>query len=436
MKGGWPEVKVSIVTLGCKVNQAEMSEMESTLRGQGHEIVGLDSEPDVCVVNTCTVTAKSDYQSRQMIRRAGRSGARVIVTGCYSELKGNEVGRMEGVEKVVGNLDKSNIISLIDANTSNGTGSLQGGRTRFFLKVQDGCNNACTYCIVHVARGRSRSITPDKVIENINRAVDAGYKEVVLTGIHLGQYGSDLAGGASVKALVSEVLNKTTINRLRLSSFEVTEIEEGLLGLFENPRLMPHLHVPLQSGDDDVLKMMNRGYDTTLFSLIITDIHKRLPHAAIGTDIIAGFPGESQEAFENTVKLVEELPFTYLHVFPYSFRPGTPAAEMEDIVGDTERKGRAARLRELSKAKKSSFLDAQVGSVREALFEERVENGMYRGTTDNYLRILAPSEHDIRGSVAPACIAGVEGETLCGEPVKGKQPLDLKRNNVCTNPVQ
>jgi threonylcarbamoyladenosine tRNA methylthiotransferase MtaB len=418
-------MKVSILTLGCKVNQAEMSEVESSLRGQGHHIVGIDENPDICVVNTCTVTSKSDYQSRQLIRRAGRTGAQVVVTGCYSELNSDEVGRMEGVERVVTNSDKHHIFNIIDANSSSGTSRPATGRTRYFLKVQDGCNNFCSYCMVHIARGASRSVTPDAVIDKVKEAVEAGFKEVVLTGIHLGQYGCDLDGGITVSSLVSEVLDKTAINRLRLSSLEVNEVDGHLLDLFENTRLMPHLHIPLQSGDDGVLKLMNRGYDTQFYRDKVLELLERLPEAALGTDIIAGFPQETEEAFRNTCSLVENLPFTYMHVFPYSRRPGTPAAEMSDIVGQSERKRRASELRTLAARKRSEYADRQIGRTLEVLIEQKVGETLYRGTSCNYLKVYVASEREISGTVVPACVEAIDGERLIGAQANIMEVIDI-----------
>jgi threonylcarbamoyladenosine tRNA methylthiotransferase MtaB len=433
-------MKVSLLTLGCKVNQAEMSDIENTLRGQGHDIVTLGDNPDVCVVNTCTVTSKSDYQSRQLIRRAGRTGAKVIVTGCYSELNRDKVGRMEGVQAVVENANKINIINMIGGNIKRDKPLVRRGRTRsrtrYFLKVQDGCNNSCSYCIVHIARGPSRSVTPRKIIENVKKAVDGGYREVVLTGIHLGQYGTDLDGGTSVSGIVEDIIEKTSIERLRLSSLEINEIDDRLLELFKNSRLMPHLHIPLQSGDDETLKLMNRAYDTAFFRETIMQVHERLPEIALGTDIIAGFPSETGRASDNTLALVEVLPFTYMHIFPYSRRPGTPAAEMEDIVGHTERKRRAQALRTLSQKKKSAYMNRQTGKTLGVLLEETVKDGLCLGTSSNYLKVEVPCGARMRGTIVPVRIAGAREGKLVGELANSQEPFDIMGKTVCTKPVQ
>jgi threonylcarbamoyladenosine tRNA methylthiotransferase MtaB len=410
-------MRVSLLTLGCKVNQAEMADIEGALQGMGHEIVGLTENPDVCVVNTCTVTAKSDYQSRQLIRRAGRTGARVIVSGCYAELNRGTVTRMEGVEKVVSNSDKSSIINILGANSESCGSTMPGGRSRYFLKVQDGCNNSCSYCIVPRARGSSKSVPPHEIIEKARRAVGEGYRELVLTGIHLGQYGADLEGG-SLPGLVENILNNTGVQRLRLSSIEVNEVDDRLLGLFEDPRMARHLHIPLQSGDDGVLSMMNRNYDTAFFREVAARIAERLPEAALGTDVIAGFPRESESAFINTVDLIRELPFSYLHVFPYSRRPGTPAADMDDTVGESLRKERARTLRSLGARKKESYMARQVGRTLETLIESRTSEGTWRGTSCNYLKVRASGSALRRGSIVPVRVEGLlEGE-LAGKHIE------------------
>lgn len=433
-------MKVSLLTLGCKVNQAEMSEIENTLRGEGYKIVSLNESPDVCVVNTCTVTAKSDYQSRQLIRRAGRTGARVIVTGCYSELNRDAVSQMDGVEDVVINIDKANIINLIDKKCSSKLSATYNGhkrgRTRYFLKVQDGCNNSCSYCIVHIARGPSRSVNLQNIIEKVRKAVECGYREVVLTGIHLGQYGTDIGSGTSISSLISEILENTKIDRLRLSSLEVNEIDDKLMDLFDNQRLMPHLHIPLQSGDDEVLRKMNRSYDTAFFRKTLNRVCMRYPEIALGTDIIAGFPSETKKAFDNTMTLAEELPFTYIHVFPYSNRPGTPAADMDDIVGHAERKRRAQVLRDLSKMKKSYYIKRQKGKTLEVLLEDTVRDGICHGTSCNYLKIEVPCDARMLGTIVPVRIIKECDGRLIGEPLNSREPLNLMKKIDCTKAVQ
>ncbi len=410
-------MKVSLLTLGCKVNQAEMSDIERSLRGQGHEIVGLRENPDICIVNTCTVTSKSDYQSRQLIRRAGRTGARVIVSGCYSELNQEAVGRMAGVEKVVANSDKSQIINRINSTSESNTSCIAAKRTRYFLKVQDGCNNSCSYCIVPRARGSSRSVPPHKIIKNVKKAVDEGYRELVLTGIHLGQYGVDLEG-ESLSGLVENIINNTHIERLRLSSIEVNEVNERLLSLLESPRMARHLHIPLQSGDDVVLRKMNRSYDAAFFRDVVASVAERLPDIALGADVIAGFPQESKASFDNTMNLIRELPLSYLHVFPYSRRPETPAAEMEDIVGEAARKERARILREVGVQKKEAYMAKQIGNTLGTLIESRISGDVWRGTSSNYLKVRVHARALRRGSIVPIRVEELREGELVGKHIR------------------
>lgn len=409
-------MRISLLTLGCKVNQAETSEMENSLCGKGHRIVAMDESPELCIINTCTVTAKSDYQSRQLIRRAHKAGAKVIVTGCYAELNAGRVAGMEGVEVVVSNENKGNIINMIGAESESDKLNNLGRRSRFMLKVQDGCDDACSYCVIPRARGRSRSLSPDRVIEGIEKAVSAGYKEVVLSGIHLGHYGLDI--GTTLSALVREIIDRSSLARLRLSSIEITEINDDLLRLFESKRLCRHLHVPLQSGDDEVLRLMNRRYDSAYFSELIKRIGEVYRDMAIGTDVIAGFPGEDEEKFNNTLELISGLPFTYIHAFPYSGRPGTAATSMTDNVSDAVKKGRVRILRGLSLKKRDDFIKKLMANqeMLEVLIEEESE-GLLVGTSGNYLKVHIPKRENTLRSIVPVRLSGLAAGGAYGKPI-------------------
>jgi threonylcarbamoyladenosine tRNA methylthiotransferase MtaB len=408
-------MRVSLLSLGCKVNQAETAEMEGLLGGNGFEVVPLVENPELCIINTCTVTSKSDYQSRQLIRRARRAGARVLVTGCYATLNPEKVAGMEGVEGVIRNADKSHIIKDLANITPSYALNYGGGRTRLFLKVQDGCSRACSYCVIPQVRGRPRSIEPREVMGRIRGAVSEGYKEVVLSGIHLGLYGRDLSPGVTLSGLVEEILGRTSIERLRLSSLEITEVDDRMLGLLSDRRLCSHLHIPLQSGDDRVLSLMNRPYNKAFFAETLQAIRRRLGDIALGTDVIAGFPGETEPEFENTLKLLTWLPFTYIHVFPYSPRPGTRAAEMPGRVSQQDLKRRASILRGLSLKKKRAHMQRQVGRTLDTLVEERVDGTTHLGTSSNYLKVKVVSEGVSRGDVVPARVLTCEEGVLRGE---------------------
>jgi threonylcarbamoyladenosine tRNA methylthiotransferase MtaB len=410
-------MRISLLTLGCRVNQSETISIEKDLLERGHEIVSLGERPDICIINTCTVTSKSDYQSRQLIRRAHKAGARTLVTGCYAELNKGLVGDMDGVEEVIGNHNKSNIISMIEPSSESLTlikEVSKGSRTRKFLKVQDGCNYSCSYCIVTKARGPSRSISPESVIECVNEAVSEGFNEVILNGVHLGLYGQDLRSEWSIAGLVENILEKTGVSRIRLGSLEINEIEERLMDLMSEPRICRHLHIPLQSGDDRVLGDMRRNYDSIMYRNRIESILNTSDGMTIGTDIIAGFPTETEDSFNNTLKLAGEIDFAYMHIFPYSRRPGTAAAEMTDMVGDERRKEMASALRELSKRKKMDYMKMHIGKTLDVLIEERDQDGSWRGTSSNYLKVRISGNAQSRGSIVPVRIQGIQDDQLVG----------------------
>lgn len=379
-------MKVSVVTLGCRVNQSESDLIESSLREVGATIVGLDQAPEYCVINTCTVTAKSDYQSRQMIRRAVRAGAKVIVTGCYAELKSEEALAIAGVVRTVRNTDKPRISSMITGNEVC-QNSLLTPKSRPYLKIQDGCNCRCSYCSVPLARGASRSIPTEEVIRNVQRIADSGYHEVVLTGIHLGSYGRDLTPRITLSELLGLILKNTTIHRVRLSSLEVNEIDDQLLEIMRDQRICNHLHIPLQSGSGAVLSSMNRNYSPERFRDAVGRISRNLPNVGLGSDIITGFPGEGDEEFRETLELVEQLPFTYLHVFPFSVRQGTKAASLPGQVPRKVAQERASGLIGLARVKKDLFHASQVGKVLEAIIEQPGPDNRPAGTTGNYLKV-------------------------------------------------
>jgi len=410
-------MKVSILTLGCKANQAESSFIEANLRSQGCDIVQLGENPDFCIINTCSVTSKSDYQSRQLIRRAHKAGSSVIVTGCYSELNKDAVKAMDGVELVTDNSDKYSIIKALTGTISCNT--LDFGtslRSRFFLKIQDGCDHSCSYCLIPNARGRSRSTSLDEIIRNIN-SISRVYSEVVLTGIHLGTYGYDLIPKVKTSDLVSNILQKTTIKRIRLSSLEISEVDEDLIALIGDERVCNHLHIPLQSGNDRVLKMMNRPYNSREYLDSIQRILERVPDISLGTDIIAGFPGETEREFENTLDLIDKLPFSYIHVFPFSARKGTKAAEMPGTVASPVKRLRCSSVRELGSKKKAEYMQRQVGKTLDLLVEERIGDRAWLGTTGNYLKAMAYLEHSRPKDVVPVGIAAVDGDRLVAYPI-------------------
>lgn len=411
-------MKVSILSLGCKVNQAESLHIEGSLRAHGWSIVDLDENPDYCIINTCSVTSKSDYQSRQLIRRAHRAGSKVIVTGCYSELNKETVGSMDGVvNTVINNIDKLHISNMLAGSSSCDTLDLRNSqKSRFFLKVQDGCNNSCSYCIIPLARGRSRSMVLEEAVQQVDMLSDT-YSEIILTGIHLGAYGYDLRPNVTLADLVRTILRRTSIKRLRLSSLECREIDGELIDLFQDRRICNHLHIPIQSGDEQILIRMNRNYTPKEISRIFNTLYAKIPNVALGTDIIAGFPGESDINFDNSLNLLKSLPLSYIHVFPFSARPGTEAAGFKPRVDSSVKAMRCEALRWLSKRKKEQFMRANIGQTVDLLIEEGQSENAITGTTSNYLKVRALMPSAPRRSIVSVRIAGIDGEVLTAHPM-------------------
>ncbi|NLN59601.1 MAG: tRNA (N(6)-L-threonylcarbamoyladenosine(37)-C(2))-methylthiotransferase MtaB [Deltaproteobacteria bacterium] len=408
---GWGyRKKVAITTLGCKVNQYESCALAGEFRKRGYEVVPFGTPADIYVINTCTVTGRSDYQSRQLIRRAFRAnpGAIIVATGCYAQVAPEELAVMPEVSLIVGNDEKLTLPERIEA-MGDGNGKVQVGdiwhvkhinfrsvsffpdHTRAFLKIQDGCNACCSYCIVPTARGRSRSLPRESVLTELRRLGQSGYQEVVLTGIHLGAYGQDLPEPMGLLDMLKAVEKERPVSRIRLSSLEPAEISDELVDWVGRSNVIcPHFHVPLQSGDDDVLQSMRRAYDRAFFHALIEKIRAKVPRAAIGVDVMTGFPGEDEAAFQNTFDLIASLPLTYLHVFPYSRRHGTAAAVMEGQVEEKAKRGRAEALRLLGAGKKEEFARSFVGAELPVLIEGyggRDKKNM-RGWTDNYLAVI------------------------------------------------
>lgn len=411
-------MKVSLVTLGCRVNQSESDVIKETLEDNGVTIVDLSDNPDYCIVNTCAVTQKSDYTSRQSIRKASRKGAKVIVTGCYSQLHKLEVADMPGVLKLVDINNKYDIINLITQAEPIIPSFDVSSRSRPFLKVQDGCNFNCSYCTVPIARGRSRSVPLDHLVERVRSITEKGFSEIVLTGIHLGTYGKDLPARISVNGLIKALLLRTTIHRIRLSSLEINEIDDELVELMQDRRICRNLHIPLQSGSDKVLQFMRRGYNSGIFRKRVEAISGRLGDIGLGTDIIVGFPGESDTDFSMSRRIIEDLPFTYLHVFPYSPRPNTDASRMADRPSGHKVRERTELLRWLGNKKKRQYMKSYIGKNLEIIMEEGLTHGSVVGTSSNYLKLSVPAYDQCRGSVEIAQPTGLKDDMLEGVLIK------------------
>jgi threonylcarbamoyladenosine tRNA methylthiotransferase MtaB len=406
-------MKVALLTLGCRVNQSETSVIEGSLKETGVTIVDLKEKPDYCVVNTCTVTAKSDYNSRQLIRRAAKAGAKVIVTGCYAQLKRSDVINMPGVIELVDNTRKYDIVNLITGKEYVPVFS-HVSRSRPHLKVQDGCNFKCSYCSVPLARGLSKSVPLGEVLDRVHVIGESGYNEIVLTGVHLGSYGKDLAEKTCLKQLIKYILKSSDIKRIRLSSIEINEVDEELIEIMQDIRVCSHLHLPLQSASDPILKLMRRNYTSSQFYSKLQNIFSKVDNISVGSDIIVGFPGEGDKEFMDTYNFLNAFPFAYLHVFPFSVRPNTDAGRMPERVHSQIVKKRVDVLMGISREKKRSYLQRQLKGTLDVIIEEKNNNGDSLGTSGNYLKITMPSDNTKKGSLVFVKIIEVVDNHLKG----------------------
>ena len=432
-------MKIAITTLGCKINQYDSAVIQNRLE-QNHLLVPFEEPADCYIINTCTVTDRADWEARQLVRRAKRlsPGAKILVTGCYAQVNPAEVAGVPGVDYVVGLNRLEDLLQFIDLPQDGdvriavsdvkrergvpvlGTSALPG-HTRAFLKIQEGCNYSCTYCIIPTARGLSRSVTPREVLEQVRMLADAGYREIVLTGIHLGGYGQDLKPKVDLTALLEMIAQSRLIPRLRLSSLDPREVPDRLLDLMaRSDVLCPHLHICAQAGDDEILKSMRRNYDGTYYRELLMKVRERLPDAALGSDLIVGFPGETDEAFDRSLEFFAALPLTYFHVFPYSIRRGTAAASLPDHVSGEVKKTRARRMRELGAMKKRDFCLSFRGRRALVLIEEKIDRatGLRRGFSRNYLPVVVSGYGNLVNNEIEVEVEGFEGGWLRGVPLE------------------
>jgi threonylcarbamoyladenosine tRNA methylthiotransferase MtaB len=411
--------KFRINTLGCKVNQSESEAIAGQLTSTDWLPAGNGDAAEITIINTCTVTQKAAMQSRQAVRRAIRDNpnSRIVVTGCYAQIEPAVLEKISGVHYIIGNADKHRIGEILAAHRhSAGDPAIaicndirlsdhlkpshhlvSSSRSRPFLKIQDGCDAFCTYCIVPFARGPSRSLPVTDVLDSVKALSAAGYQEIVLSGIHLGRYGCDLIPASSLGELLDHIERADQIQRVRLSSIEPLELTDELIQRVAlSTRFCRHFHIPLQSGDDRILQKMKRPYTTEEFRQRVTDIRKQIPDAAIGVDTLIGFPGETDEAFRNTYELIQELPVTYLHVFPFSARPGTPAARYPNPVAPDVIKARCEQMRRLGQAKRSEFFQNFIGKTLEILVESTRDaaTGRLKGISSNYIPVLTDADED------------------------------------------
>jgi len=414
----------SIYTLGCKVNAYESEFMTHLFTSKGYKLVDYEAGADIYVINTCTVTNSADNKSKKMIRhtRKNNPNAIIIVCGCYTQYKKGEIEVIDDVDIIIGNKDKSKIVAYLEAYLKDKSKIKTiydlkkqefedmeikefNSKTRAFVKIQDGCNNFCSYCIIPYVRGNIRSKKLETVVEEITNLVNNGHKEVVLTGIHTGHYGSDI--NSNLTELLKSISKIDGLERIRISSIEITELDDNFLNELENNKLIvDHMHIPLQSGCDKTLKEMNRKYDTKYFEDKINRIRSIRPDMSITTDVIVGFPNETDEDFDNTVEFINKIKFAKLHVFPYSKRNGTKAAIMENQVDKVVKKQRAHILLNLSKYLEHEYYSKFEGRTMNVLFETN-KNGKYQGHTENYLEVEVSSDKDIRNEIISVSIEKV-----------------------------
>ena len=415
--------KFYIETLGCKVNQYESDGIATSLEEQGWIKADKNQAADVFIINTCTVTSKAAMQSRQTIRKRIRENpdAKVIVTGCHAQTDPDQIKKIDHIDQIVCHKDKVQIAAHItdicearpclpfkktDHTRTNTFTSfdhaVKGKMTRAYLKIQDGCNAFCTYCIVPYARGSSVSMPEDVVFRHLKELNDSGVKEVILTGIHTGMYGLDLEKKTSLLSLLEKINHEKPVHRIRVSSIEPGEVSDGIIDLARPGNILcDHFHIPLQSGDDDILNRMKRPYDVAFFEDTIHKIHDTLPNCGIGVDTLIGFPSESDQQFENTYQLLERLPISYLHVFPFSPRKGTLAYSFDHKVDPQEIKRRCARMRKLDQIKRTAFIQANLNKRLEGLVQLKpdTKTGQFKAVTSNYLTIILNENHITGGKI-------------------------------------
>ena len=409
--------KVAFYTLGCKLNFSETSTISRLFEDAGIAKVNFEEQPDIYVINTCSVTENADKKCRQLVKKAKRinPNAFVIVVGCFAQLKPIEIGAMDGVDMVLGANEKFNVLEHLEKLNKNNTSSIVafdhikvtkefvpsysfGDRTRSFLKIQDGCDYFCTFCTIPLARGKSRNSSIDKTIEQAQEVANKNVKEIVLTGVNIGDFGQ--GGKEDFYQLIQRLEEVKGIDRYRISSIEPNLLSNEIIHfcLETSKKFVPHFHIPLQSGNDNLLKAMRRKYDTKLYQERIEYIKKLRPDACIGVDVIVGFPGETAALFKETVDFLKNLDVSYLHVFTYSERANTTAKKMSDAVPMSERKERSKVLHLLSDRKKRHFYEKNKGSQRKVLFEDEDHDGYIHGFTENYIKIKTPYQKVLSNS--------------------------------------
>ncbi len=436
--------KVALHTLGCKLNFSETSTIGNQFLNNGFQVVDFKEKADIYVFNTCSVTESAEKECRQLVRRALRQNpeAFVVVTGCYAQLRPEEISRIEGVDAVLGSKEKFKLFSLLDdfqkkdlaciyvspTQQLNEFGAAHStdadDRTRAYFKIQDGCDYNCSFCTIPLARGKSRSMNPDEVILEFSKLIDIGYKEIILTGVNVGDYGKTL--NTKLFEVLQKMVSVPGDFRIRISSIEPNLLTDDILELTaQSEKMCKHFHIPLQSGSSKILRSMQRRYKVIDYSRLIHKLKDKIPDLGIGVDVIVGFPGETEEDFLQTYKFLNELPISYLHVFTYSERPNTKAISLPNSIEVHERRKRNNMLRILSEKKRHAFYSEMIGKNLEVLFETGNDNGNMKGFSSNYVRVCHPYNEDFVNQLSDIIITGIE-DNVCSGKLKGmKKSIDL-----------
>ncbi len=420
--------RVALHTLGCRLNMSETGSIAQGFKDRGYEIVEFGESADVVFINTCTVTDAADSTCRNLIRKAHHSSpeGKIVVAGCYAQMEPERIANMQGVDLVLGNSEKYKVFDYLKDESDNlvhvdksweffgAATTTADSHTRAFLKIQDGCNYVCSFCIIPFARGRSRAISIKDAVTEAQKLIANGFKEIVLTGVNIGEY--EQASGEKLHDLVGALLAIEGLERFRLSSVEPNTITDELIAVLKSSdKVQDHFHIPMQSGDDEILKNMRRRYSVADYKKVINKLISAFPNAGIGADMIVGFPGETKEQFENTYHLAKELPITHFHVFPYSKRKNTTAAKLESHIHHSVKKDRVRTLLMFGDAKLNLFTEDQIGKKSRVLFERRNKQGLFEGYSSNYVRVQVQSDIELSNQIHEVYISRIENGKLFGE---------------------